>query len=162
MALLDRAAINNSLAKPVFFALACASAQANTAAAASTSEPVKLYVATMGNDAADGGRDRPFATLERARNELRKLRAKDGLDGGAHVIIRGGVYELGNTLQLESKDSGTIQAPIVYRAYTGEKVVLSGGRTLDSCRSLRAGLISCDTQKLQLQKLEDMGHEGYY
>jgi hypothetical protein len=61
-----------------------------------------LYVATNGNDSWNGrqaepGADKagPFATLERARDEFRKLRGTAGLPGGpATVHVRGGIHSL--------------------------------------------------------------------
>jgi Right handed beta helix region len=82
---------------------------------------VKLYVAKDGNDAGPGTIARPFATLTRARDEIRKRRQ----EGAATVFVRGGVYELRETLKLEVKDSGTAAAPVVYRAYEREKPVLT-------------------------------------
>ena len=62
-------------------------------------QPSLLYVATDGNDAWSGTlpepngqkTDGPFATLERARDEIRKLKKQGRLPlGGAVVEIRGG------------------------------------------------------------------------
>lgn len=158
--LLDSEINAKSLVKSIFFALVYLGVYVQTpvAAAADSSGLIKLYVSTKGDDSADGNFNAPFATLERARDELRKLSANtSGLSEGAAVIVRGGAYELQNTFQLDSQDSGTSRAPIVYRPYKGEKVVLSGGRTLDNCRSTNSGLTSCDTRKLRLQKLDDLG-----
>jgi parallel beta-helix repeat protein len=97
--------------------------------------PIELYVATQGNDAWSGRTaspnrartDGPFATLSRARDELRHRRRQGPLDAGATVWIRGGAYHLTETLVLNGADSGTVTAPIVYRAYRKEKPVLIGG-----------------------------------
>lgn len=146
--------------KPIIYTLAYLGiyAQAPTTVAEGNTEAVTLYVSTVGNDRADGrspspGADNqgPFATLERARDELRAL---SGGRAGANVIVRGGTYQLQRTFQLESQDSGTAQAPVVYKPFEGEEVVLSGGRTLDNCVTTSAGRISCDTRQLQLQKLD--------
>jgi parallel beta-helix repeat protein len=91
---------------------------------------VEVYVAPTGTDDAPGTLERPFATVERARDALRELRAADRLDGPAAVILRGGVYALRQTLKLEAQDSGTAAAPVVFRAYRDERPVLSGGRAI--------------------------------
>ncbi len=49
-------------------------------------------------------------------------------DGGAVVLLRGGRYPVATTLALEAEDSGQPDAPIVYKAYPGEEVVLDGSR----------------------------------
>jgi len=98
-----------------------------------------LYVATNGNDAWSGRlkapnakrTDGPFATLERARDEVRKLKHQQGLPKkGITVVLRAGCYCLGRPFELSGEDSGAAAAPIVYRAAAGEEVRLSGGKVL--------------------------------
>ena len=94
-------------------------------------EPNALYVAPDGSDANPGTRAKPFATLEGARDAIRALKKAGGLpEGGATVVIRGGVYERKNTFALTRADSGTPDAPVVYRAARGEEVRLVGGRVV--------------------------------
>ncbi len=91
-------------------------------------EGLALYVARKGNDAWSGSRGRPFATLERARDAIRELRAAGGVpDGGVTVWLGGGRYELRGTFELAADDGGTEAAPIVYRARPGARVLVSGG-----------------------------------
>ena len=88
-----------------------------------------FYVSPSGNDANPGTKDLPFATLQRARDEIRRIRASGPLPaGGITVELRGGVYELSRPLELTKQDSGTQSAPVVYRACKGESVKVSGGR----------------------------------
>ncbi|HUW62823.1 MAG TPA: right-handed parallel beta-helix repeat-containing protein [Candidatus Bathyarchaeia archaeon] len=96
-------------------------------------EPLRLYVSEAGNDAWSGrlpdaqAADGPFATLERARDEVRKLKTGGPLPtGGVQVVIRGGTYHLKQPFDLVAEDSGTESAPVVYMAHPGEKVRLSG------------------------------------
>ena len=92
---------------------------------------VDLHVATNGNDSNAGTRERPFATLARARDEIRALKQRGGLPvGGVTVWVGEGTHYLGETLTLGPEDSGTRDAPIVYRAYADEKVTLLGGRPI--------------------------------
>jgi parallel beta-helix repeat protein len=91
---------------------------------------VELYVAPTGSAAGPGTIERPFATVEQARDALRALRAQDKLQGPVTVHLRGGTYALPQTLKLEAQDSGTAGAPVTFRAYQGEKPVLSGGRVV--------------------------------
>jgi hypothetical protein len=98
--------------------------------------PAALFVAPDGNDARNGlsaqvGADGagPFATLGRARDEIRKLKQAGSLPaGGVTVELAAGVYELAQPLELRAEDSGTAEAPIVYRAAAGAAVRLVGGR----------------------------------
>lgn len=92
-------------------------------AMAITEATVQIYISPVGNDKNPGTRDRPFATLTRARNAVREMKRNSPVD----VILREGVYCLAEPLQLDPRDSGTPQAPITWRAADGEKVLLSGG-----------------------------------
>ncbi|MFB7891997.1 Ig-like domain-containing protein [Microbacterium sp. NPDC056044] len=96
------------------------------------SASVELYVATDGDDGADGTIDAPLRTLEGARDAIRTLKASSGLpDGGVTVSLRGGTYSRTAAFELGAGDSGTAEAPIVYRSYPGETVTLTGGVQLD-------------------------------
>lgn len=90
-----------------------------------------LFVAADGSDANPGSQQKPFATLERARDEIRKIKAGGSLPAdGITVEICGGTYELARPLELTDQDSGTENAPIVYRARKGEVVKIGGGRVV--------------------------------
>lgn len=88
---------------------------------------LNYYVATDGSDSNPGTLEQPFATLEAARDAIRKAGVPDG---GATVYIRGGVYYRTKTFALTSADSGREGAPVVYRPYGDEKVVIHGGYDL--------------------------------
>lgn len=95
-----------------------------------------FYVAPDGRDAWSGRRaapapakdDGPFATVARARDAVRELRARGEPKGPVVVRISGGTYFLDEPLVFRSEDSGTADAPVIYAAYPGEKPVISGGR----------------------------------
>jgi hypothetical protein len=75
----------------------------------------EFHVAPRGNDAHPGTKAKPFATLERAQSAARESRIQNPT---AHfqVLVRGGTNELRQTLKLEATDSGTEEAPVVWRA----------------------------------------------
>lgn len=107
-----------------FFVLALVGSSASGAAPA-----LEIHVAPSGNDANSGTKEKPFATPERARDEIRRMKAAGPLpDGGVAVELAGGIYELSNSFALTEADAGTEQSPIVYRARRGEEVRLVGGR----------------------------------
>ena len=89
---------------------------------------VKLYVAPGGNDHWSGrlaqpkDGDGPFCTLQRARDEIRKIKKQGGLPaGGIAVELGGGVYELAAPLRLTAEDSGTAAAPHCARSWDGSR-----------------------------------------
>lgn len=90
-----------------------------------------IHVAPKGRDENPGNAARPFATLTRARDELRKLKAAGSLDRPATVIVHAGTYRLQDSLALGAADSGTVNAPITWQAASGAVVRLTGGVTLD-------------------------------
>ncbi len=92
-------------------------------------------VASGGDDAHPGTEAQPFATLERARDAVRALKAAGGLPaGGVTVEVRGGVYPLKHSFELSESDSGSEGAPVVYRARPGETVRLVGGCVVSGWR----------------------------
>ena len=109
---------------------------------AHASQKADFYVATSGDDSWSGTlpeanknvTDGPFATLHRARDALRELKARGGRHGSYVVMVRGGTYYLQEPLVLDPEDSGTAAHPVIYRPYPGEEVTLSGGRPITSWR----------------------------
>ena len=92
------------------------------------SNTVSIHVSPEGSDAGAGTEQQPFATLERAREAIREMRASaSGLEGGVTVWIHGGTYRFSRPLHLEATDGGSADAPIVYRSCEGEEVRLTGG-----------------------------------
>jgi hypothetical protein len=93
---------------------------------ASSPGATEFYVAPGGGDDNPGNKGKPFATLQRARDEVRKLIAA-GLQTNVTVWIRGGTYTLRDTLVFGLEDSGTDQYSITYEAVPGEEPILSSG-----------------------------------
>src|SRR5215468_4595995 len=89
-----------------------------------------FVVATTGSDDNPGTLAKPFATLARARDAVRKLNAGGPPNRAVTVLVRGGTYVLKETLVFGPEDSGTQQRRIVYAAYPDETPVLSGGREI--------------------------------
>lgn len=116
----------------------------------SLAAPVTLHVSPDGNDAWTGLEEEPrvpngpFATLKRARDELRALKAKGLLTQGATVIVGPGTYYMAETFTLGEEDSGTEAGPIVYRAQSGSKPVLCAGKVVRGFSAWRGKIMRCD------------------
>jgi hypothetical protein len=114
-------------------------------------EAADLYVAPDGSDAWSGTlaaanadkTDGPLATLQQARDAIRKRKAAAGAEGFT-VYLRGGLYALAQTFRLDAQDSGTAEAPIVYRAYEKEKPILIGGREITGFVPHRGSIVKAD------------------
>jgi len=64
----------------------------------------EFYVAPNDNDTNAGSKDAPFATMEKARDEIRKLR-ESGSGNSFEVILRSGSYLLPDGIRFEARDS---------------------------------------------------------
>lgn len=95
----------------------------------SSGASVKLYVAKNGSASGDGTLEKPFATLEQARDKAKSLIGSKP-SGGIAIYIRGGIYPISKTFSLNKEHSGLDGAPIFYEAYPGETPVFSGGISL--------------------------------
>ena len=90
-------------------------------------DKIYLYVKS-GAENGDGSIDSPFGTWEDARDYIRQIK-KEGKypSGGVVVYFREGVYNLSESVDLTNEDSGTANAPVVYRSYMEEQVTFTGG-----------------------------------
>ncbi|MFZ2657268.1 MAG: right-handed parallel beta-helix repeat-containing protein [Victivallales bacterium] len=91
---------------------------------------MEFFVSPDGSDANSGRADSPFATLAKARDTVRALKAGGLPAGGVAVTLKSGEYTVTETLALTAEDSGTAASPIVYRAEKKGSAVLYGGRRL--------------------------------
>ena len=135
-----------------------------------------LFVATNGSDASPGTKEKPFATLERARNEIRRLKTGGALPvGGITVEVRGGLYELARPIELGDQDSGTDNAPVVYRARRGEVARIVGGRIVTGWQPVtdqavlkcleavaKGKVFQADLKALGITDLQGIGNAGVY
>jgi len=116
---------------------------------------INLYVSTHGNDAWSGTlaspdsnkTDGPFATPERAQQEVRTLKKVEKQTGKITVYIRDGIYYLNKTLIFKPIDSGTENNPVIYKAFPNEKPVISGGVTLKNWKRENGNLWTTQIEK---------------
>ena len=87
---------------------------------------VQLYVSPDGNDANVGTMDKPLQTLEGARRVIRSVQQGKKVT----VFFKSGIYPLEKAVKLTGEDSGSEQAPVVYKALKGETPVFAGGKSL--------------------------------
>jgi len=132
-------------------AVALAGGTAVCAAAQPEKTPgLTLFVSASGNDAWSGRTPTPnqantdgaFATLERARDEIRRTKGAAGLpEGGVRVEIQAGRYEGGKPFILTADDSGSAASPIVYRGAPEAEVRLSGGKAVTDWQPVKDAAI---------------------
>ena len=104
-----------------------------TGGIADSNEPIikannLFYVSTSGSDSNDGSYEKPFKTLEKARDAVREV-ISGGVypSGGITVYLRGGDYVLDSSFNLDGNDSGTEDCPITYMSYPKETARIMGG-----------------------------------
>jgi tetratricopeptide (TPR) repeat protein len=136
---------------------------------------VVLYVATDGELDDPGTEEKPLGSLSQAVEKIRQLRRDNKIGpGGVQVLVRGGEYPVTESLKLTEADSGTAEAPVVLRAYPGEKPVFTGGVTLKGFKPVddpeilrrlpeesRGKVVQVDLKKLGISQLPPMGRRGY-
>ena len=123
-----------------------------------------FYVSVSGSDSWSGQlaepnaqkTDGPFATLERARDAVRQLKKKQAKD--LVVLVRGGTYQISNTIVFGLEDSGVGQATITYAAYPGETPVFSSGKLIQNWKKVTdklPGLPAVSAGKVMVAEASD-------
>jgi hypothetical protein len=97
---------------------------------AKTQSGIALYVDPVnGNDKNTGDSSgEALKTIQRARDVVRGKKLNVNMTEDLTVYLRGGRYELTDTLVFDSRDSGSNGFQIVYRNYKDEQPVICGGK----------------------------------
>ena len=87
-----------------------------------------IWVSPSGDDMAQGTEQSPLLTLQAALDRVKEMRRTATLPlGEIHVVLKGGVYRLNETITINNEYSGKIYSPTIIEAAEGEKPILSGG-----------------------------------
>jgi len=119
-----------------------------------------FYVAPNGDDSWSGRiaapnasrSDGPLASLEGARNVVRKLKQTNGLTSPVRIIVKNGFYQLRNTFVLSLEDSGTKAYPVTYEAAKGAHPIFSGGRIITGWKPAANGLWTVNIPDVKADK----------
>ncbi|MDW5290108.1 right-handed parallel beta-helix repeat-containing protein [Formosa sp. PL04] len=90
---------------------------------------IEVHVSPKGDDANAGTQGAPLATLQAARDALRKS-GRIGKEP-CSVIIHEGFYRLIEPLRFGPQDGGSEDSPVIYRAAAGAKVVVTGAQIIE-------------------------------
>lgn len=92
----------------------------------------EFHVAPNGGDANPGTAEKPFASLEKARDAIRAAKAANSgkLKEAVNVVLHGGDYVLTQTFELTPQDSGEKGKPVCYIAAKGETPVITSARAI--------------------------------
>lgn len=117
-----------------------------------TIHAAEFHVATNGNDAWSGRipapnatqTDGPLATIEAARDAVRKFKGAAVLKEPVTVQVRAGIYPLKQTLKLAATDAGTESAPVIWRGYQKERPILIGGKRISGFSAHKGAILKAD------------------
>ena len=94
-----------------------------------------VHLSPAGHDDADGSADKPVATLRRALDRVREIRAANQpRETPVEIAVAEGRYELDGPVVIGPDDSGTEHSPTVIRAAEGARPIFSGGRVIRGWR----------------------------
>ena len=91
-------------------------------------QALELHVSPTGDDQATGRAEAPLASLDGARQAIRKLPRP--LTESVRVRFAAGTYRLTEAVAFEARDSGEVGQLISYEAAPGATVIISGGQEL--------------------------------
>ena len=111
----------------------------------------EFFVSADGDDQHPGSLDKPFRTLNRAREAVRALKHGRGLDRPIRVLIRGGNYDLSESVVFSGQDSGTADSPIHYQAYPGEKPIFRGCRVVTDWKIHQGSIFAARLPQIENQ-----------
>lgn len=104
----------------------------------------EFYVSADGSDSNQGTADAPFKTIEKARNEIRKV--SDDMDGDILVHIQSGNYMISDKLVFNEADSGKNGYQIIYKGDNKlDAPVINGGTQITGWKKMDDYIWYADT-----------------
>ena len=93
----------------------------------------EIWISPNGSDFNDGTRQSPKATLTSALRQAREWRRTEDnrIQGGITIYMEGGTYAFYEPVFIRPEDSGTKESPTIIRSVGDEKVILSGGISIN-------------------------------
>ena len=93
----------------------------------------EIWISPKGSDFNDGTRQFPKATLTSALRQAREWRRTEDnrIQGGITIYMEGGTYAFYEPVFIRPEDSGTKESPTIIRSVGDEKVILSGGISIN-------------------------------
>ena len=93
----------------------------------------EIWISPKGSDFNDGTRQSPKATLTSALRQAREWRRTEDnrIQGGITIYMEGGTYAFHEPVFIRPEDSGTKESPTTIRSVGDEKVILSGGFSIN-------------------------------
>lgn len=126
-----------------------------------SAQALDLYVSPKGSDQGAGTEAAPFATLGRARQEIRDRRAHGLNAEPVTVNVRAGLYELGETFSLDQpEDSGSAQSPVTWRGYEKERPLVTGGVAVTGWKRWKGEILQADLPAMKGKQIRQLLFNG--
>ena len=93
----------------------------------------EIWISPKGSDFNDGTCQSPKATLTSALRQAREWRRTEDnrIQGGITIYMEGGTYAFYEPVFIRPEDSGTKESPTIIHSVDDEKVILSGGISIN-------------------------------
>jgi len=116
-----------------------------------------FYVSPKGSDRNPGSKQKPFATLERARDAARSVKHESAVT----IWLSGGTYTRSSSFVLSAEDSGAASAPVVYRAVPGETARIFGGKAIRGFKKWRGAILQVNLSRQGVTDFGEMTSRGF-
>ncbi|GAB3907858.1 right-handed parallel beta-helix repeat-containing protein [Larkinella knui] len=111
----------------------------------------KFYVSPQGTDAGAGTLKKPFRTIQRAQQEVRRYTSAQ--TGDVVIYLMDGTYPLAEPLRFSTADGGQGSGRVIYQAYPNAKPVLTGGQRITGWVPDRNGIFKASVKGLDFRQL---------
>ncbi|MBS7564909.1 right-handed parallel beta-helix repeat-containing protein [Mucilaginibacter sp. Bleaf8] len=105
-------------------------------------QAANIWVSPFGADSNPGTKASPKATLAAALRQARELRRLNdaSVQGGIHIILIGGEYQLTEPVFIRPEDSGTETSPTFIEAAPQAQPIISGGVNVTGWKKLQTNV----------------------
>jgi len=115
---------------------------------------LKIYVSVTGKDENPGTKELPMASLKGAVSKLWTMKNAQAVNGPVEIIISDGTYFITDPLVLNPVDSGTENAPVIFKAEEGTHPVFCGGKKIGGFEKI--------SETLWRTKVPEVAEYGWY
>lgn len=115
-----------------------------------------FYISSFGNDSDEGTYNKPFKTLNKAKEEIRKINGN--MTGDIAVVVREGTIYQTSKFVLDENDGGTNGFYVRYMGFPDEDVHINGGFELSNWKEGADGIWYMDGVKTS--QIRDMYVDG--
>lgn len=106
-----------------------------------------IYVSSKnGNDAGEGTLDKPYKTIEKAKEKVRDILSQNSENGIINVNIEDGIYQISQPITFSEEDSSE-NITVTYRGYGENQPVITGTEEITNWKYYDDGIYYADYDK---------------